>query len=316
MKPINLFSFICLVLSFCDFTEKKNILFRISLIKTRPFSRGDLNNGKIDPDIYDTDISEKLLYDIDESIDSELSEENEEEDQLIFIDDMERSNLDLPISESGNISSGDEMEGNKEDTQNNVQTEGELMIDAEGETLGFNPKLYFNSHKCFLMIGFEIEFLENPVLNNSGIIRYIKETEINIEEEVNDQVENSEDEKYKLIELETKNKKQEEITSLMRQIRNSCWYITSESTLQEFKDEVLSIIEIIESKICQINAKLEYYIMVTDQKSLEFDSTKYERNLEKKSRLLGRKSSYELALSSFRRIEEYWSHLENLPYND
>lgn len=315
MKIINIFPFIYLVLVlFCGFTEKKNIL-GISLLKTKQFSKGEnLNDGKIIPDISDIDMNSELLYDIDKSVDASELLEEQEEDQLIFIDNMERSNLNISIHE--NINSGEEIKTTDEDIQNNVQNEGELVIDSESETLGFNPELYFNSHKCFLMLGFEIEFLENPVLNNSGIIKYIKETEINVEGEISDNSKDQKDYKYKLIELETKSKKQEEIISLMKQIRDSCWHITSKNTLQEFKDEILEIIVIIESKISQIDAKLENYILITDPKNSKFDSNKYESNLERKSRLLGRKSSYELALSSFKRIEEYWTHLENLPYND
>ncbi|KAH8583243.1 uncharacterized protein ELE39_003449 [Cryptosporidium sp. chipmunk genotype I] len=313
MKLIYLFPYISLVLVlFCDFTEKRSTLSKISLIRTKIFSNeGSLSDERIIQNSSNKLRNEPVLYEVNELIDiSDLSEEDEENDELIFIDDIERSNLGESVSDDeGEISIEDKMKNIEGDSQK----DDELVVDKESEALGFNAELYFNSQKCFLMLGFEVEFLESPVLNNSGIIKYIKEAEISTEGETVKSDKDSDYEKYKLIELETRNKKQDEIISLMKQIRESCWNITSESTQQEFKDEVLEIIAIIETKISQINKKLENYIKITDKKSSEFDYENYESNMEKKSKLFGRKSSYELALSSFKRIEEYWTHLENLP---
>lgn len=314
MKLIHVFSPIFLLfVIFCDFTER-SFLSKISLVRTKIIHKeSNAKDGIIIPDLSDTPKNEESLYLVEGLID--LSEEDDDDDdyrdEIIFIDDMERSNLDEPTSnDDDKLSSGDETR-NINDSQNN----DELEIDNKSEIPEFNTELYFNSHKCFLMLGFEVEFLENPILNNSGVLKYIKEAEINTEGETVKNHEYTDDEKYKLIELETRNKKRDEIISLMKHLRESCWNITSQSTLEEFKNEVLDIIEIVKSKICQINIKLENYIKITDKENPEFDFDNYESNMEKKSKLFGRKSSYKLALSSLKRIEEYWSHIENLPCN-
>ncbi|KAK9172857.1 hypothetical protein CmeUKMEL1_01735 [Cryptosporidium meleagridis] len=311
MKLINIFSFIFLLfVIFGDFTEK-SVWPKISFVRTKVIHKeGNANDGRIIPGLSDTPKNEDSVYIVEEL--SDLSEEDDDyEDEIIFIDNMERSNLDEPVSnEDDTLSSGDEQR-NINDSQNI----GELEIDNKSKIPEFNTNLYFNSHKCFLMLSFEVEFLENPILNNSGVLKYIKEAEINTEGEAIKNHEHSDDEKYKLIELETRNKKRDEIISLMKNIRESCWNITSKDTLEEFKNEILDIIEVVKSKICQINIKLENYIKITDKKNSEFDSENYESNMEKKSKLFGRKSSYELALSSLERIKEYWTHIENLPCN-
>lgn len=319
MKLFELLFVICLVLVlFCNFTEKGRLDLKVSFIQTKTLSEkgGQLSGEEVFPDKSKLDGTDVNIFRIVQVIDiDDLSQDEDEEDddeKAAFIDDLEKTEPSQTESEDKDGSTGDEVT-DAEEPQADVQNEGESVIDSESKQLGFNPALYFNSHKCFLMVGFEIEFLENPILSKSGIVRYIKEAEVDSEGNTVEKNVSPEADKYKLIELETRNKKLEDIVSLMKHIKNFCWNITSETTLKEFKEEVLEIIEVIQSKIHQINVKLERYINITDQQSPEFEPSSYEQNMEKKSRLQGRKNSFQLALASFRRIEEYWTHLENLP---
>lgn len=292
---------------------------RVSLIHIQPLEEKKVSlSGEDAPsDQTEKPVVNADLFGIVQIIEmDDLSEDDcdEDDDEVIFMDNIEKSKQVQTEPESKSADVDDEETSDGEDAQADVQSEDELEEGNEGNEVGFNPELYFNSHKCFLMVGFEIEFLESPVLRKSGIVGYIKEAEIDSEGKATDKRGvSSETDKYKLIELDVKNKKLEEIISLMKQVKDYCWSITSESSLNEFKEEVLDITKIIQSKIHQIDIKLEKYTKITDKRSPEFDPSGFEKNMEKKSRLLGRRSSFQLALTSFTRIEEYWTHLENLP---
>ncbi|KAJ1609030.1 hypothetical protein OIY81_2489 [Cryptosporidium canis] len=317
MRVLKLLFLIYPVFALWGFTEKGTATLQVSFIRAKLSSeREGCLDGGVQPEKHEPGnngggpLSEmSQLIDFDGS----SQEDEDEDDEVISIDEIERSNTDKSGADGVDTSTGEESDNTQEEAAGSEQDEGELAIDPESEALGFHPELYFNSHKCILMIGFEIEFLENPVLSNSGIIKYIKEAEIDSVGEAVERKDAIEGDRYKLIELETRERKLEEIITLMKQIRDSCWNIVSESTLQEFKDQVLEITQVVQSKLDQIDLKIESYSRATDSEGPEFDSNSYERNMERRSRLLGRRSSFQLALISLTRIEDYWSHLESLP---
>ncbi|KAF7458162.1 hypothetical protein HWI79_1285 [Cryptosporidium felis] len=302
MKLLNLISLVYLVLTlFSNFSQQYKAAFNVSLIKSRISPELSIESrGKSTEKTQDEESRDCLVNSTCSDTSNCLENTPPYSSRTDLEDSSVRSEKDLGsrkvISEeilessTGNIESGEE----------NDEEKGK-------------ESLHFNSHRCLLILAFEIEFLENPVLNDSGIVKYIREIEVNSEGVTINKPKLSEDvDKFKILELETKNKKMEEIISFMKQILHTCNFIESQESMEEFKDEILGIIEAVEEKIRKIDSKLEKLMILTDKKSSKFHLDSYQKNMISKSKLQGKKSAFTLALTSFKRIEDYWIHLENM----
>ncbi|KAH7649364.1 hypothetical protein FG379_001910 [Cryptosporidium bovis] len=176
-------------------------------------------------------------------------------------------------------------------------------------------EILFNKHKCMLVVKFEIEFLENPLLHKSGIINYVKDIEISGTGETKIIEPNVLEGKYDVIKHEAKTKKLKKVVSFLNKLFEICNLITNQERLDEFKKTIDYVI-----------FKTENAIEILERKKLDFEkqknnheegasaeSEKINEIMENISITGGKIEALSMSLRSFSRIKDYWVHLENLP---